>query len=102
MADEGMGSMVDLFGTYVGSSSSSSCKTLGVTDTGNAMVAALDIATNIAIGALSVKKALEAARAQKALSDKYLRMAQEARDHYNGYYKPLEESSVAWACAQPM
>ncbi len=102
MADEGTGSMVDLKGVYVGASSSSACKTIGVTDTGNATVAIIDILSNAAIAALSVKQALEAARAQKALSDKYLRMANEARAHYNSYYKPLEELSVAWACAQAL
>ena len=102
MAGETGESMLDLKGVYVGASSSSACKTIGVTDTGNGLIALIDIASNAAIAALSIKQALEAARAQKALADKYLRMANEARNHYNGYYKPLEESSVEWACSQKM
>ena len=86
---------------YIGTTASGDCENLGETDEGNSWVAAIEAATQLAIAGLMIKAQLEAARAAKALADKYLQMAKEAREHYNNYYKPLEIDSVEWACSQP-
>lgn len=89
-----LGVVGDFLGIPRANTNGDTCMNTGVTDAGVFSAARLRTTLAMAVAAANTYTAFKMARLTEDIADRYASIAEDARNYYNEYYKPLELANI--------